>query len=364
MKASIFKYFLWLTLILIGVFAQAQEQVKLTGDKKYKIAAIVPLSGEHASMGKNMLGAMKLALLDLKTNDFDIVPIDSELEESKLRLQLTESKLNAIIGPVFAKDARKIMPILTSGDTCVISFSNDRDLSSPACLVLLGFMPEESISKVVGFAAHKNYQINALLPDNKYGLILARRLLIMSNHKQIDLGEILFYKDSSKTDPNIANLFARLNSSEHTSNKALLIPENAIMPQVIPHLSGSKIKVLGSSQFEDEKLLKAPELQGSWFASAPRKYRERFEKKFTANFDTIPLKISSLAYDAIAFSYAVISSANGGFKHDSLMNPAGFYGITGAFRFMPDGSNQRQLSVFEINAGKYSEIEPAKIDFN
>jgi hypothetical protein len=369
MKAYFSTHFLGFIFILIAVFAQAQEQGEVVkiNPHRYRIAAIIPLSGEHEAMGKNMLGAMQLALLDLKAENFDIVPIDSELEENEMLLQIAANKLNAIVGPVFAKDVRKVMPVLESDNTCVMSFSNDRALSSNACLMLLGFMPEESINRVVGYASHHNYKINALLPDSKYGHIIASNLLNMSSHGKISLGEIAFYKPGNtkgKADPAIEDLFAKLNSATDKLDQAVLIPENSIMPQVMPHLATRKIKVLGSSQFEDERFLKSPEMQGSWFASAPRKYRDRFEKKFITNFDVAPLKISSLAYDAVAFSYDVISSTNGSFKRDYLTDPSGFYGITGAFRFMPDGSNQRKLSIFEINAGNFAEIEPAKPGFS
>lgn len=337
------KHLLCILFILFAAFAQAQ----------HKITAILPLSGEHAAMGKNMLNAMNMALLDLKASHFEIVPVDSELPESDLLLKLTASDSSAILGPVFAKDARKLMPILSSLNTCVISFSNDRELANHECLMLLGFMPEESVTKVVGYAASYGYTINALLPEGKYGQVLASSLHFMNDKEQIKLGEIVFY--DTNIDP---KQIAKFNSPSN----ALLIPENQILPQVLPHLS--QVKILGSSQFEDEKILKTPGAQGSWFASAPRKYRDRLDARFLAKFGTQPLKISVLAYDAVAFSYSAIMANNGKLDKNYLANKLGFFGVTGAFRFMADGSNQRQLSVFQINNNNQSEIEPAKADFN
>ena len=42
-----------------------------------------------------------------------------------------------------------------------------------------------------------------------------------------------------------------------------------------------------------------------------------------------------------------------------LTNPAGFAGADGVFRFNPDGTNERALSVQEIQAGAAATISAA-----
>jgi hypothetical protein len=116
--------------------------------------------------------------------------------------------------------------------------------------------------------------------------------------------------------------------------------------------------LLGSSQWDNEELINFQYANGAWVASAPMEEIEAFEKKFYYNFGYKPFKISALAYDAMAL--ASILSKQKIISNDILKDPNGFRGISGIFKFKQDGSNERTLSVFEIQRGKLMEIDPAK----
>lgn len=352
-----------LILSSLSYIAQAQDAESPAPIKEYKIIALVPLSGESAAVGKNMLGAMQLALLDLKADQFDLVPVDSESPAEQIVVKLKELSPNAVLGPVYSKDMKKILPLMQYVDTCFISFSNDRDISGQSCTMLMGFMPEESVKQVTSYAAGQGYRINALLPKNKYGLIVGEVLNFLKSSNQITIGEVEFYEPGNAHD-SATKLFEKLSSSISSEKQALLIPDHAALTSIAPVIKDKNIKLLGSSQFEDERLFTSHEMQGAWFASAPKTYRDKFERKFALNFDAKPLKISSLAYDAAAFSYVMLmNSPDGKLSKSRVTDPIGFAGITGTFRFLQDGSNQRSLSVFEIRDGKMLEIEPAKQGF-
>lgn len=346
----------------LSSFAQAEDEVENIV-KEYRIVALVPLTGENASIGKNMLGAMQLALMDLKAGQFDLVAVDSEIPAEQIVARIKEVAPNAILGPVYSRDVKKIMPFMNYIDACFISFSNDRELTGQKCTMLMGFMPEESVKQVTLYAAGNGYKINALLPKTQYGLIVGELLNFMKSSNQIKIGEVEFYEAHDIQNAS-HRLFDKLSASIGAEQQALLVPENSVLSTLSPMLQGRNIKLLGSSQFEDERLFNAAEMQGGWFATAPKTYRDKFEKRFTANFDAKPLKISSLAYDAAAFSYVMLSnSPDGKMSKNSLIDPVGFTGITGTFRFTQDGSNQRALSIFEIRDGRMVEISPARNGF-
>jgi ABC-type branched-subunit amino acid transport system substrate-binding protein len=128
---------------------------------------------------------------------------------------------------------------------------------------------------------------------------------------------------------------------------------------------GKKVKYLGSGLWEDEKLHDIPELNGAWFASAPRNDRQSFEKRFEENFNYKPSKLSSLAYDGIALIAALSQKGidRSSFNKASITNSAGFKGITGIFRFKSNGTNQRAMAVYEIRNDGFLEIDPAPQSF-
>ena len=51
------------------------------------------------------------------------------------------------------------------------------------------------------------------------------------------------------------------------------------------------------------------------------------------------------------------------FDKTAITNPAGYKGITGLFRFLPDGSNQHTMAVYEIKSDGLIEIDPAPSTF-
>ena len=51
------------------------------------------------------------------------------------------------------------------------------------------------------------------------------------------------------------------------------------------------------------------------------------------------------------------------FTSAALMDPNGFAGVTGIFRFTADGTSERGLAVLEVNAGGPVVVSPAPTTF-
>ena len=47
------------------------------------------------------------------------------------------------------------------------------------------------------------------------------------------------------------------------------------------------------------------------------------------------------------------------FAMESLTQPAGFAGVGGVFRLLPDGTNERSLAIAEIQGGEVVIVDPA-----
>ena len=61
------------------------------------------------------------------------------------------------------------------------------------------------------------------------------------------------------------------------------------------------------------------------------------------------MRTATLAYDAVAL-VAALARTQGPqrFSPETLINPSGFAGIDGLFRFRPDGTNERGLAVMRV----------------
>ncbi len=53
----------------------------------------------------------------------------------------------------------------------------------------------------------------------------------------------------------------------------------------------------------------------------------------------------------------------GDFSAEAITNPAGWSGIDGIFRFLPDGKSERALAIIEVQAGRNNVVSPAPGQF-
>ncbi|MCT4574793.1 MAG: penicillin-binding protein activator [Alphaproteobacteria bacterium] len=114
-------------------------------------------------------------------------------------------------------------------------------------------------------------------------------------------------------------------------------------------VSPKKVKYLGTGLFDDKTLNDEPSLIKSWYATPFSNSLSIFEKNYIKNFNDNPIRISSIAYDAVS----LIAELNKiGLKptYRNLTSRTGFLGIDGVFRFNNSGLIERDLSVMEIRA--------------
>jgi ABC-type branched-subunit amino acid transport system substrate-binding protein len=106
-----------------------------------------------------------------------------------------------------------------------------------------------------------------------------------------------------------------------------------------------------------------PALVGAWYAAPDEARREAFEARFREAYGTVPPIVAGVAFDAAAIAAALAGS--GEVPSDlTLTQPEGFVGALGIIRLMPDGTNQRGLSLIEVRREGIQVIEPAPERFD
>ena len=115
-----------------------------------------------------------------------------------------------------------------------------------------------------------------------------------------------------------------------------------------------KIKLIGTGEWLEKNIGSEPGLVGAWFASPNPKLWDDFEKKFFNIYKYKPIRLSSLGHDSLL---AVTSVSNlrksQKFLYKDFQNKYGFAGIDGKFRFLPDGTVERNLAIIEIRDKKF-----------
>ena len=124
----------------------------------------------------------------------------------------------------------------------------------------------------------------------------------------------------------------------------------------------AKVRLLGTSLWDDPSLGNEPALVGGWYAAPPADSWAAFAQRYRAAYNLAPPRIASLSYDATTLALA-LAKQGANFSPAALTQPSGFSGVDGIFRFTDSGLVERGLAVYELHKGGATQIDPAPKSF-
>lgn len=349
-----------------------------------KVALLLPLSGESAQLGSAMLDAAMLALNDKylalpaekQTAQLVVLPKDTgnsiASAEAAAREAIDEGA-TLILGPLFSKSASAIGTIAKRSNVNVVTFSNNTDVASSNVFVF-GFIPDQQVERIAEYAGQKGLRhFAAIGPNDAYGQkvtqIFARQ--ITKYGATLDPVE-LYIPYTDNLDTSGARLASAFNDTEESLRyEALFIPEGGTQLDKITQMlrrhqiDRSKLRLLGTGQWDENDIKQSPDLIGGWFASSPPQTVQWFEKRFMAAYKYQPQRLAGLAYDAVALAAAMALAPSGpSFSAFAITDPRGYSGpANGLFRFRTDGTSERGLAVMEITSSGFKTLDPAPKSF-
>jgi ABC-type branched-subunit amino acid transport system substrate-binding protein len=346
-----------------------------------KVALLVPLSGANADLGKAMLEAAQLALFTTASEWLTLVPRDTagtaQGAASAARSAIADGA-KLLLGPLLAAEVEAVKPIARDAKINVIAFSTATQLAG-GNVFLIGFLPRQEVVREVSFARDKGLnRFAALAPNSQYGHLMTDALREAAAASGGSIVKVE-YLDPRAADP--AAAVRRLLSSGSAAPAspsppggpgfdALLLPEGgAQLKQIARQLKESGVesaqtRLLGSGLWDDPAIAGEPALYGGWFAASPPEPRHEFESRFQATYGHPAPRLASLAFDAAALA-AVLGKSAGGepIAQEAILNPTGFTGVDGLFRFTPEGLVQRGLAILEVEPQGNVPVSPAPQNF-
>ena len=165
-----------------------------------KIAVLLPLSGPHANLGRQLWDASSLALFDSEDDSIELLPRDTkgtpDGAAAAARSAVAEGA-HAVIGPLFSASVAAVSPILADADIRAIALSNNRSVAGGP-MFLIGNHPETQIDALTTYLAKANRQRVALLgPDTRYLRLLRERLRQADKVGQVELVDTRLYKNGA-----------------------------------------------------------------------------------------------------------------------------------------------------------------------
>lgn len=308
-------------------------------------ALLLPLSGSAAAVGQNMGRAASLVTQGLPVNArpavFDTGDTASGAAEAARQAISGGAKL--LTGPLRADQTPAVLAV--AGNVPVITFSNDDTLGAQGAFVM-GITPAQSVSTMFSYArAQGAGRIALVAADTPLGTASAVAAARIAAAGGITLTATLL------RDPAQGGLVAALRqASGGTLPDAVFLPDGgAPLKAFAAALKGSGVQVLGSVQWGVSDVSANGNLEGAWFAAPPPDLFLPFADRFEAAFGEQPGIVAALGHDAALLAVGLGSAR--AMNRKGITRSGGFTGVLGAFRFLPTGRCQRDLSVLGIERG-------------
>ena len=358
-------------------------------EKRIKIGLLVPLTGDNAELGKQIIKATRMALKDINSNKLEIYPKDTKSDPTKtLRsaTELNEMGINLVIGPVFHNNLVYLDEV---SNTTFLSLTN-KTLDLPKNVISTGVNSTSQINAIKKFIKKNEIKKSIfLIPNLSYDLEikkgiknskiktfkefyydieptkLTKQIEKITNYetrKQNLFDEITRLENSE--DPNkekkIENLKKRYTLGGLNFDSVIIADFDESLKSVITSLLYTDVSpkdkyFITLNQWFDESLLKEKASQPIYYPSINQENLNKFRNKFFEQFNQKPDHISLLSYDLVGLIYylSLKNDLNQINKVFSAKNS--FKGKIGIFDIENNKINHR-LNFYKVDNGSIKEI--------
>ncbi len=336
------------------------------------VALLVPYESQSAgdvALATSLENAARLAMADLDgaTIDLRIYPTGGVAERaSAAATQAVADGAKIILGPVYGGSAKLAgIPAANAGIN-VLSFSNNTDVAG-GNVFILGPTFDNTANRLVSFAASQGKNrimvVNGESPAENAGAAAIKTAIARNG------ATVVAEQSFELTQQGVVNAIRPIASAARSSNAdavfftsgndgampllAQMLPENGITSPNPQYIGLQRWNVPASA-------LSLPGLQGSWFAIPDQQLAANFSNRYSSTYGAPPHALAGLAYDGIAAIGALVQAGDqNALTAQGLTRGSGFVGVNGIFRLLPDGTNQRGLSVATIENNQVIELDPA-----
>ena len=358
---------------------------------KLRIGFLLPLSGNFETLGRDIAGGAEMALFQVQDSEVDMVFFDTKggLQAEQSAREAVAADVDIVVGPLFTTAVQKARPILAASAIPVLALSNNIQSAAPGNWVL-GYLPEQQIDHLLGFAVGENKtRIAILASEDPFGQQILGHVVKRLSQFGLRPAQttvlppvVLADDDSLKKAIKIFSRYRKPESDEDplpepAYDVLILAGQSDFILRTAPvlafyDLDPERVTYLGTDLWTRADLVTEPSLQGSIITQASLPPSRGFEKQWQSVFNKPSNTLVRLGFDAFALiavtkqemAQKVAGSASAKIKSKdidwraSLIRKQGFQGFSGQFNLLPDGRNQRQYELFQISNNKVRSFKP------
>src|SRR5215813_4870337 len=326
------------------------------GNGPVKVGLILPMSasGNAGVAAQSMKNAAEMALAEFQNPNIQLLVKDDGGSPQGAQggaQQAVDEGAEIILGPLFALSVPSVAQVARSRSLSVIAFSTDSSVAGRG-VYLLSFLPESDVSRIVEYSASIGKKsFAAMLPENAYGNVVETAF---KNSVSRRGGRIVAFEkygaDRAASARNVAQSLGQADALMIADDGDSVVATADALTAAGANLRN--IQLLGTGLWDNPRVFSSPNLQGGLYAAPDPAGFRGFSGRYRTRYGSEPVRTATLAYDAVALVAALARSQGGQrFSPDILINPSGFAGIDGLFRFRADGTNERGLAVMKVATG-------------
>ena len=336
------------------------------------VALLVPRGSGNASdevLARALENAARLAISDLGDVAIDLRvygTAGSAATTQQVALQAVADGARIILGPVYGENANAAAVAVASSGVNVLAFSNNTSIAG-GNLFILGPTFDNTADRLARYAVRQGKGRTVVVYSEDVSGRAGRAAVeaALARNGGTAVGSISHEFSQNGVVQAIPQIVSAVRSGAAdsvfmTADTAGALP---LLTQLLPEagISPATTQYIGLTRWDiPSQTIDLPGVQGGWFALPDPEMSARFSSRYEAAYGESPHPIGGLAYDGIAAIGALISSGRSdALSRASLTQSAGFQGVNGIFRLLPDGTNERGLAVAQIRDRQVVVIDPA-----
>lgn len=344
---------------------------EVIGTGAVRVALLLPrsASGNGGETARAFRNAAELALRDFPNAGIQVAVYDTKGNPAGAQEAVgaaLQEGAEIILGPVFSSEVAAVAQAARQSGRPVVAFSSDAGVAGPG-VYLLSFLPSDDVNRIVAYSASQGRKsFAALLPQGAYGSVVEaafRRAVANVG------GRVVSIQTYQANEADIRAKAAMI-ASIAPQIDALLMPDTGdVVGSIAVQLAASgvtrdKVRLLGSGQWDDQRVLSNQAMVGSWFPAPTKQGFEDFARRYQVAFGAAPPRNATLAYDATVLAAGLVRQYGvNRFQTSVLTSPNGFAGIDGIFRFLPSGLSERRFAIYEVTGSGARMVDPAARSF-
>lgn len=343
------------------------------GTGPVRVALLLPLTGDVATVGTSMANSATLAMDYIQNNaniaDNITLVIKDTGSNSNIAAQKASEAVSEgaslILGPLKAESVRAAGGVARAAGVPLIGFSNNSGAAAPG-VYLLNVLPEVEVKRSLAYAQEQGKRsVAAIVPNSAYGQIQEGALRQAASELNMTIQSVFRFSSEDEARNAVAQLTPFL---QQGAIDTLFIPDRATAPSFgalldEAQIDRSNLLLIGSLDWDgDLTIPQSSAMVGAIYPALDSAGYQALRPEYESRFGGTPHAFSTLSYTAVLLANSpALSQSQPRYDQAQLTRPSGFNGRDGVFRLLTNGRSQYALAIKQIVVGGAQQIDGAKI---